>query len=347
MWVAALPSTSTMPTWRWSRPVVLLDQPLEGDRGGRAVVEVGERQALVGDVGVGLGGDGADPGDGGRHGRPHGQELGGDGHAPGLSVGGPGHDREGHAPRLAISACVEVGLRSEDVRVLDRIASRLGFPSVGHHRRFVTAIAVDAVGSGVFMPISLLYFLAMTDLSLVQVGSALSLASAVAMPVGPVRRQPRRPVRRQARDARRQPAPGRRVPRLPGGRLLRRAGAVDDRRHDRPHGRSGAPSATSSPRSRRRGSASSGSASSGRCATSASPSAGCWPASRSRSARTSAFHAVVVANAVVVASPSCCCSPSRPCHVTGHRATASGWGVVLRDRAYRLLWVVQLGFSPR
>ena len=48
---------------------------------------------------------------------------------------------------------------------------RLGFPSVGEHRRFVTAIGIDAVGSGVFMPISMLYFLVATDLTLVQVGA--------------------------------------------------------------------------------------------------------------------------------------------------------------------------------
>ncbi|MCW2796386.1 MFS transporter [Nocardioides sp.] len=63
---------------------------------------------------------------------------------------------------------------------------RLGFPSVGNHRRFVTAIAVDAVGSGVFMPICVLYFLVTTDLSLVQVGAAISLASLVSLPVGPM-----------------------------------------------------------------------------------------------------------------------------------------------------------------
>ena len=63
---------------------------------------------------------------------------------------------------------------------------RLGFPSVGRHRRFVTAIAIDAVGSGVFMPISMLYFLVATDLSLVQVGAAISLASLVALPSGPL-----------------------------------------------------------------------------------------------------------------------------------------------------------------
>ncbi len=63
---------------------------------------------------------------------------------------------------------------------------RLGFPSVGRHRRFVTAIAVDAVGSGVFMPVAMLYFLATTDLTLVQVGAAISIASLVTLPVGPV-----------------------------------------------------------------------------------------------------------------------------------------------------------------
>ncbi len=63
---------------------------------------------------------------------------------------------------------------------------RLGFPSVGPHRRFVTAIAVDAVGSGVFMPVSMLYFLAVTPLTLVQVGAAISIASLVGLPAGPV-----------------------------------------------------------------------------------------------------------------------------------------------------------------
>ncbi|WP_341230731.1 MFS transporter [Nocardioides salarius] len=65
-------------------------------------------------------------------------------------------------------------------------AERLGWPSLGDHRRFVTAIAIDAVGSGVFMPVLVLYFLATTDLDLVQVGAALSLASLIALPVGPL-----------------------------------------------------------------------------------------------------------------------------------------------------------------
>ena len=53
---------------------------------------------------------------------------------------------------------------------------------MGEHRRFVAAIVADTVGSGLFMPITLLYFLAMTDLSLVQVGSALSLSALLTMP---------------------------------------------------------------------------------------------------------------------------------------------------------------------
>jgi MFS family permease len=65
------------------------------------------------------------------------------------------------------------------------VLQRLGFPSLGSHRRFVTAIGVDAVGSGVFMPVSMLYFLAVTPLTLVQVGAAISAASLVALPAGP------------------------------------------------------------------------------------------------------------------------------------------------------------------
>jgi MFS family permease len=64
------------------------------------------------------------------------------------------------------------------------VLDRLGFPSIGNHRRFVTAIAVDAVGSGVFMPVAMLYFLFTTDLTLVQVGAAISIASALSLPAG-------------------------------------------------------------------------------------------------------------------------------------------------------------------
>ena len=73
-------------------------------------------------------------------------------------------------------------MKSQNLEVLER----LGFPSVGNHRRFVTAIGIDAVGSGVFMPISILYFLVATDLTLVEVGAAISLASLISLPTGPL-----------------------------------------------------------------------------------------------------------------------------------------------------------------
>jgi MFS family permease len=69
-----------------------------------------------------------------------------------------------------------------DGSVLNRLASGLGFPQVGHHRRFVTAIGIDAVGSGIWMPVSMIFFLATTHLSLVQVGLALSLSSLLSLP---------------------------------------------------------------------------------------------------------------------------------------------------------------------
>ena len=54
---------------------------------------------------------------------------------------------------------------------------RLGFPDVGPHRRFVSALAIDAVGSGIWMPLSMLYFLHQTSLSLVQLGPVMTIAN--------------------------------------------------------------------------------------------------------------------------------------------------------------------------
>ncbi len=64
------------------------------------------------------------------------------------------------------------------------VLSLLGFPSLGRHRRFVAAIAVDAMGSGVFLPMSLLYFIAVTPLTLLEVGLAVSVGSAASLPAG-------------------------------------------------------------------------------------------------------------------------------------------------------------------
>ncbi|MEO3791244.1 MFS transporter [Nonomuraea sp. B10E15] len=59
-------------------------------------------------------------------------------------------------------------------------------PSIGRHGRFVAAIIIDSIGTGVFVPVSMLYFLATTPLTLVQVGAALTTAGLLAVPAGPL-----------------------------------------------------------------------------------------------------------------------------------------------------------------
>jgi MFS family permease len=68
----------------------------------------------------------------------------------------------------------------------DGVLQRLGFPDVGPHRRFVSALAIDALGSGVWMPLSMLYFLHQTSLSLVDLGLAMTIANTLVIPVVPV-----------------------------------------------------------------------------------------------------------------------------------------------------------------
>ncbi|MFJ9928112.1 MFS transporter [Streptomyces misionensis] len=63
---------------------------------------------------------------------------------------------------------------------------RTARPSIARHRRFVAAIVIDSIGTGVFVPVSMLYFLAATSLTLVQVGAALTTAGLLALPVGPL-----------------------------------------------------------------------------------------------------------------------------------------------------------------
>ncbi|MFB7592778.1 MFS transporter [Streptomyces sp. NPDC056169] len=59
-------------------------------------------------------------------------------------------------------------------------------PSIVRHGRFVAAIVIDSIGTGVFVPVSMLYFLATTSLTLVQVGAALTTAGLLALPAGPL-----------------------------------------------------------------------------------------------------------------------------------------------------------------
>jgi MFS family permease len=58
-------------------------------------------------------------------------------------------------------------------------------PAPSAARRFGTAVAIDALGSGLFIPVSLLYFIATTPLSTVRIGLALTAASLLAIPLAP------------------------------------------------------------------------------------------------------------------------------------------------------------------
>ena len=50
----------------------------------------------------------------------------------------------------------------------------------------MSALAIDALGSGIWMPLSMLYFLRQTDLTLVQLGLAMTLANLALTPLVPV-----------------------------------------------------------------------------------------------------------------------------------------------------------------
>ena len=228
--------------------------------------------------------------------------------------------------------------------MLHRLSAALGFPSVGQHRRFVTAIAIDAVGSGVFMPVSMLYFLVTTDLSLVQVGAAISLASAVALPTGPligglVDRYGAKQV-------------------LLAGNLLQTVGFLAYLATDSFAGLTlwtvvvtvgrtafwgsygNIVAAISAPGEREKwfgflGALRNVGFAVGGLASGLAITIG----------TSTAYSAVVLANAVsyVVAFLLLLAVP--PTMRAAHRAVEGAWGTVLRDRPYRLLWVTQLAYS--
>lgn len=62
------------------------------------------------------------------------------------------------------------------------LGERLGLPQLGAARPFALALAIDALGSGLFLPFSLLYFHHARGLSLTQAGLGLSIAMLAAIP---------------------------------------------------------------------------------------------------------------------------------------------------------------------
>lgn len=71
------------------------------------------------------------------------------------------------------------GLRS---RVWARAWSRLGLPDTAGRRPFVLGLAVDAVGTGVWMPLALLYFLHQTTIPLATIGTTMTVGGVAALP---------------------------------------------------------------------------------------------------------------------------------------------------------------------
>jgi MFS family permease len=62
-------------------------------------------------------------------------------------------------------------------------AGRWGIPAVRGHGRFVAATGIDSIGTGLVTTFIIIYFVRTTSLSLVTIGSSLSLARLLALPV--------------------------------------------------------------------------------------------------------------------------------------------------------------------
>jgi MFS family permease len=65
------------------------------------------------------------------------------------------------------------------------LARQLGLPRIRGSEGFLIAIFIDALGSGLFLPFSLLYFHEAAGLPLVMVGFALSIATIFTLPIAP------------------------------------------------------------------------------------------------------------------------------------------------------------------
>ena len=65
---------------------------------------------------------------------------------------------------------------------MSALRERLGLPRIGTARPFALAMIIDAVGSGLFLPFSLLYFHHAGGLSLTEAGLGLTIAMLIAVP---------------------------------------------------------------------------------------------------------------------------------------------------------------------
>jgi MFS family permease len=69
-----------------------------------------------------------------------------------------------------------------DGRPVSALGERLGLPRMGTARPFALAMVIDAIGSGIFLPFSLLYFHYVGGLSLTEAGLGLTVSMLIAVP---------------------------------------------------------------------------------------------------------------------------------------------------------------------
>ncbi|MFD9106371.1 MFS transporter [Streptomyces virginiae] len=72
---------------------------------------------------------------------------------------------------------------ASDTRRRPGAAARLGVPALRGHGRFITGNLIDSVGNGMLLPLGLLYFTDVRGLPAAQVGMAMTVGQAVALPV--------------------------------------------------------------------------------------------------------------------------------------------------------------------
>jgi MFS family permease len=70
--------------------------------------------------------------------------------------------------------------------MITALTDRLALPSLRGHGRLVAALAVDSIGTGLFLPFGVVYFLHTTSLSLAVIGAGLTVARLLAIPTSVV-----------------------------------------------------------------------------------------------------------------------------------------------------------------
>src|SRR5260370_8147979 len=66
------------------------------------------------------------------------------------------------------------------------LTQRLGFPKIRGHEALVVAFLLDALGTGLYLPFSLLYFQKIAGLALPAIHLTLTLATVLTLPMNPL-----------------------------------------------------------------------------------------------------------------------------------------------------------------